>query len=56
MGLRRETKLRLKPNKTEVLLVGPDLALGSRHALMLDGAALPLKGSKLWGTSELNRW
>lgn len=39
-GLDRKNKSRLNLDKTEVLLVGPALALTSRHTLMLDGAAL----------------
>lgn len=35
------SNLRLNPDKREVLLVGPDLALGRGYTVLLDGTALP---------------
>lgn len=39
MGWMRENKLRLKPNKTEVLLAGSNLITGSGHLLPSAGVA-----------------
>lgn len=43
MGLIKVNKLRFYPDKIEVMLVGPDLALKSGSTEMLDGIALPQK-------------
>lgn len=37
----RVNTLRLNPGKMEALLVGPDSALGSEHALLSDVVAFP---------------
>lgn len=39
----RVYKLKFNPNKTEILMVGPDSALGRHCDLILDGVVLPLK-------------
>lgn len=43
MDLKRTNKIKLSPNKMEVLLFGSHLILGSGYTPSLHGAALPLK-------------
>lgn len=42
-GSIRNNKLKLKSNKAEILMIGVNLNLGSKVALLLDEAPLPLK-------------